>query len=89
MPTDEAITVSAAQQKQILKAVEEVEIYAAILLDKCTTAKRLIEQAGLVSTKPKRQPALTPQQLAEISAKRRARLLKKAQKRNETHHLNR
>ena len=89
MPTDEAITVPAAQQKQILKAVREVEIYAAILLEKCTLAKRLIEQAGIVSTKPKRQPALTPQQLAEISAKQRARLLKKAQKTNEDHNANR
>jgi len=65
------------EQKALLDAVAELEAWAGGLLDKCTHTRRLIEQAGIVSTKSKRQSALTPQQLAEISAKQRARMLKK------------
>jgi len=66
------------QTKAALKAVEELEAFAGCLLDKCTKTKKLIIQAGAVSTAAKGRPqVLTNQQLAEISAKRRARLLKK------------
>lgn len=67
------------QTKAALKAVEELEAFAGCLLDKCTKTKKLIVQAGAVSTAAKgrhRQPVLTQKQLAEISAKRRARLWK-------------
>ena len=65
------------QTKAALDAVAELEVFAGCLLDKCTNAKKLIQQAGAVSTASKnRRQVLTPQQLAEISAKRRARLLK-------------
>ena len=65
------------QTKAALTAVEELEAFAGCLLDKCTKTKKLILQAGAVSTAAKGRPqALTAQQLAELSAKRRARLLK-------------
>ena len=63
--------------KALLNALTELEAWAGGLLDKCTHTRRLIEQAGAVSTAPKRQPVLTQQQLAEISAKQRARMLKR------------
>ncbi len=69
---------SPQQEEQLLKAIEEIEGWAAGLLSKCTLAKTLIQQAGVVSTKPSDQhKGLSPRQFAEISAKQRARMLKK------------
>lgn len=68
------------QKRSVLSSIEELEAFAGCLLDKCTNAKKLILEAGAVSTAAKgrrmRQPVLSKQQLAEISAKRRARLYK-------------
>ena len=65
------------QSKAILISVEELEAWAGGLLEKCTKTKKLIQHAAPVSTGSKgRQPVLTKQQLADISAKRRMRILK-------------
>ncbi len=70
-----------AQAEAILKSIEEVEAWAAGLLLKCTHTKKLIQEAGAVSTDPKGQPkGLTAAQLAEISAKFHQRLLRKSKK---------
>lgn len=65
------------QTQKILNSLNELEAWAGGLLDKCTQTRRLLEQTEAVSTGSKRQPTLSREQLAAISAKQRARMLKR------------
>ena len=60
---------------RVLKDLEEIEAWAAGLQERCYRTRKLIQEAG-VSTPAKGQSVLSDRQLAELSARRKARMKK-------------